>query len=41
MKTNVLEKNNGSFRLESVLGKGVNKENMFTFAEETSFMNKI
>ena len=35
------KKNDGSFRLESILGKGVNKENLFRFVEEASFMNEI
>ena len=33
------KKSNGNYRLESILGKGANKENLFRLLEEASFMN--
>ena len=34
-------KDNGNYRLDSVLGKSVNEENIFEFMEEGGFINNI
>ena len=41
LRTKCFVKINGRYRLDSVLGKSVNEENLFKFVEEAGFLHKI
>ena len=41
LRNKYFAKINGSHRLDSILGKSANEENLFKFLEEAGFLNKI